>query len=57
MVRRLATAILALLLLAAAGWYGWQLGDGSARISRPEQQAATVRAIIDQLRRVAERRE
>lgn len=42
---------------AQFGWYGWQLGDGSARISRPEQQAATVGAIIDQLRRVAERRE
>jgi uncharacterized protein (DUF1499 family) len=26
MVKRLATALLALLLLAAAGWYGWQLG-------------------------------
>jgi uncharacterized protein (DUF1499 family) len=26
MVKRLATAILALVLLAAAGWYGWQLG-------------------------------
>jgi uncharacterized protein (DUF1499 family) len=26
MVKRLATAVLALVLLAAAGWYGWQLG-------------------------------
>ena len=26
MVRRLATAILAVVLLSAAGWYGWQLG-------------------------------
>lgn len=39
---------------AQFGWYGWQLGDGRARISRTEQQAATVRAIVDQLRRVAE---
>jgi uncharacterized protein (DUF1499 family) len=26
MAKRLATAVLALVLLAAAGWYGWQLG-------------------------------
>jgi uncharacterized protein (DUF1499 family) len=26
MVKRLATAILAVVLLSAAGWYGWQLG-------------------------------
>jgi uncharacterized protein (DUF1499 family) len=26
MVKRLATAILAVMLLSAAGWYGWQLG-------------------------------
>ena len=26
MIKRLATAILALVLLSAAGWYGWQLG-------------------------------
>lgn len=38
---------------AQFGWYGWQLGDGRARIPRSEQQAATVRAIVDQLRRVA----
>lgn len=42
---------------AQFGWYGWQLGDGRARIPRAEQQAATVRAIVDQLRRVAGRRE
>ena len=26
MVKRFATAILAVVLLSAAGWYGWQLG-------------------------------
>ena len=34
------------------GWYGWQLGDGSARIPRAEQHEATVQAVLDQLRRV-----
>ncbi|HYH44479.1 MAG TPA: alpha/beta hydrolase [Thermoanaerobaculia bacterium] len=42
---------------AQFGWYGWQLGDGRARITRTEQQAITVRAVLDQLRRVAERRQ
>ena len=37
---------------AQFGWYGWQLGDGRAQISRTEQQAVTIRAIVDQLRRV-----
>lgn len=37
---------------AQFGWYGWQLGDGRAQISRTEQQAVTIRAILDQLRRV-----
>lgn len=37
---------------AQFGWYGWQLGDGRATISRTEQQARTVRAVVDQLRRV-----
>jgi pimeloyl-ACP methyl ester carboxylesterase len=39
---------------AQFGWYGWQFGDGRAQISRTEQQAVTVRAILDQLRRVKE---
>ncbi len=37
---------------AQFGWYGWQLGDGSAKITRTAQQAATVRAVLDQLRRI-----
>lgn len=37
---------------AQFGWYGWQIGDGRAQITRTEQQAATVRAIVDQLERV-----
>jgi predicted alpha/beta-hydrolase family hydrolase len=40
---------------AQFGWYGRQLGDGTATISRSEQQAATVRAILDQLRRIQTR--
>lgn len=32
-------------------WYGWQLGDQRARISRAEQHAATVRAVVEALRR------
>ncbi len=39
---------------AQFGWYGWQLGDGRATIRRTEQQAATIRSILDQLRRVEE---
>ncbi|MEM1128059.1 MAG: alpha/beta family hydrolase [Bacteroidota bacterium] len=39
---------------AQFGWYGWQLGDGRATISRAEQQALTVRAVLDQLQRVEE---
>lgn len=37
---------------AQFGWYGWQLGDGSAGISRAEQHAMTVRSILDQLCRI-----
>ena len=37
---------------AQFGWYGWQLGDGRATITRAEQQAATVRAVVAQLQRV-----
>ena len=39
---------------AQFGWYGWQFGDGRARITREEQQSATVRAIVDQLQRVSD---
>ena len=39
---------------AQFGWYGWQLGSGRARISREQQQAETVRAVLGQLARVAE---
>lgn len=39
---------------AQFGWYGWQLGDGHATITRTEQQAVTVRAVLDQLRSVQE---
>ena len=35
------------------GWYGWQLGSGTATISRAAQHAATVRAVRRQLGRVA----
>lgn len=37
---------------AQFGWYGWQLGDGRATISRAEQHAATVRAVVAHLRSV-----
>ena len=37
---------------AQFGWYGWQLGDGSAAITRSAQQAATVRAVLDQFQRI-----
>lgn len=40
---------------AQFAWYGWQLGDGTARIPRAEQHAATVRAVVEQLKRVAAR--
>lgn len=35
------------------GWYGWQLGDESAKIDRNTQQQITVRAMLEQLSRVA----
>ncbi|GAB5520175.1 MAG: alpha/beta hydrolase [Rhodothermales bacterium] len=35
------------------GWYGWQLGAGTATISQAEQHAQTVAATLDQLARVA----
>lgn len=37
---------------AQFGWYGWQLGDGTATITRAEQQAATVQAILGQFQRI-----
>lgn len=38
---------------AQFGWYGRQVGDRAAAISREEQQRQTVGAIVDQLRRVS----
>ena len=38
---------------AQFGWYGWQLGSGTATISREAQHAATVGAVRRQLDRVA----
>lgn len=40
---------------AQFAWYGWQIGDHGASISREEQQEITVRAIIEQLQRVTVR--
>lgn len=37
---------------AQFGWYGWQLGDGRARLPREAQHAATTRAVVEQLGRV-----
>lgn len=37
---------------AQFGWYGWQLGDRGATISREAQQQQAVEAIVEQLRRV-----
>lgn len=39
---------------AQFGWYGRQLGDSQATISREAQQQHTVEAIVDQLTRVAQ---
>ncbi len=38
------------------GYYGWQLGDGTALISRDEQQAHLLAAVLRQLERVHARR-
>ena len=38
---------------AQFGWYGWQLGSGTATIPRQAQHAATVAAVRRQLDRVA----
>ncbi len=38
---------------AQFGWYGRQLGDQSARISREEQHRQTVAAVLDVLRRLS----
>ncbi len=37
------------------GYYGWQLGDGTAQISRDEQQAHLLDAVLRQLERVRRR--
>lgn len=37
---------------AQFGWYGWQIGDGRARIDRRRQMDETVAAIVAQLRRL-----
>ena len=42
---------------AQFGWYGSQLGDGTARISRQQQQDLLVEAVLGQLRRVSKSEE